>query len=907
MDGPRREQLLLGDFEVVRTIGAGGMGVVFEVVSRSTGVRYAAKKVLRSSDPAVRARFRREAELLARCDRHPGIVKVHTFGEAPDGAPCMILDLVEGEGLEKVLEREGRFPARRAAELARDVAAALAFVHERGVLHRDVKPSNILVEATGTPRLTDFGLATASDLERLTKTGQFVGTLFYCAPEQTGGQLRVGPWTDVYALGAVLFHLLGGAPPLEAETPLEHMARLHDDLPVPDVRTLAGDVPRDLSTIVAHALEKQPARRYASCADLARDLDRFLQGQPVAAVDAARRAAARKTRRRLLGGSLAIASLVTISLGARALLRAREIDRALADAGSAIESARHLLTAPGRADKDPVPAIREAIERGHDRLETAARLGATSTGAPAAELDALALELATTLAGRELARGAPARALEILDGAHGPLGPAGHLARARALAGVGRGPDASRELAALIPTLPADLKAEAAEVGGDVFASSGDFRSAAAEYGRALEAGPRAEREVRAKWGGAAALAGDSTTAFACARALLPDRALAALPDDRASNEKLAPLAPALYLRATTATTTQEKLRFLDAANKLAPEPEPLRVAVAQAWFDVAVAESSVLLGFLATPKGGSGMERDVRLAFQHYGRAVKLHPAIKSAPLWTSLGQLAIWARNFGAGNPEAVTAFLAEVLADLPEHPSALFLDIQRMEWEDERIHARALELLLRGLRNLPPREPDESPEVSHIASDLAVAYVRARLYRDPDLTALKSDVELVVEAAEHAGTCDAWFSVSRAFAALKDFKRAHECVERGVGRPRTEGLPFSDDLYLDARVTLLIGEGKTEEARALAQASYDDHPSEPRGAELARTLNAVGQYARVGELFPDIAALRFPDLIQEVGIAAARLGLGKRANQASDRLMLLGHRGEALLVRDEWTSRH
>jgi tetratricopeptide (TPR) repeat protein len=909
MDAPRRDQLLLGDFEVLRTIGAGGMGVVFEVASRKTGVHYAAKKVLRAGDRGARDRFRREAELLARCDRHPGIVKVHTYGEAPDGSPCMILDLVRGEGLEKVLEREVRLPPRRAAEVARDVARALAFVHSQGVVHRDVKPSNILIDEGATPRLTDFGLATASDLERLTRTGQFVGTLFYCAPEQTAGQSHlVGPWTDVYALGAVLFHMLAGEPPLGGDTPVELMARLNDPAAARDVRTLAPEVPEPLAAIVAHALEKEPARRYRSGGELAQDLERFLAGQPVGAASAARRSRAGQWLRRLLVGSIAVVALAAAGLGARSALRARERDRALADAASEIESARRLLATPARIEKEGTTAVREAIGRGEDRLGTALALGADDAGLRRAALDALALDLATVEAGRELARGAPARALEVLDGARGSLPPAGRLARARALAALGRGPEASRELEAVLPVLPAELRAEAAEVRGDIFASTGDWAHADAEYGRALDAGSRAELVVRAKRGGAAALAGDRATAFACARAVLPDAALAALPEERAANERLAPLAPALYLRATTATTTKEKLRFLEAASRLADEPEPLRRAIAQAWYDVALDESDLLVNLLVSPRL-TGSEKGVRRAFQHFGRAVALDPKIKANRYWGALGTLTVWAHNVGQADPAGLAAFLAQLLGDLPDQPVVLFLNAQTLDWERAPARQRAVELLRRALEKLPPQEPDEDPEILQIASELVVAHVRACTQSPPglDRDALRRDIELVRAVAAHAGTSDAWFHLSHGFTALGDFATAHDCVERGAGLPRMQGLPASDEPLVDARISVLIPEGKHADAYAIAKRFYDEFPGDEQHAfQLLRALNGLGRFESANELIPDVSRVENPGVLVEIGLAAVRLGLGPRVKETIERLEARHSFSQARVVRAEWDAR-
>jgi tRNA A-37 threonylcarbamoyl transferase component Bud32/tetratricopeptide (TPR) repeat protein len=269
----------LGDYDVVRAIARGGMGSVLEVVNRRSGARYAAKTLTRALDPTARARFRREAELLARCGRHPGIVRVHAVGETPAGAPYLILDLVEGETLERALERAGRLDPSRAARLVLEISRALGFMHAQGILHRDVKPSNVLLEGglDGTPRLTDFGLATTDDVTRLTKTGQFVGTLAYCSPEQATGR-PASAASDVFSLGCVLFHALAGEPPVKGDSGLEVVARLADDGPLRDVRELAKETPAALAGLVARAIAKAPEERYPDANALARDLERFQAG-----------------------------------------------------------------------------------------------------------------------------------------------------------------------------------------------------------------------------------------------------------------------------------------------------------------------------------------------------------------------------------------------------------------------------------------------------------------------------------------------------------------------------------------------------------------------------------------------------------------------------------------------------
>jgi hypothetical protein len=278
---PNRLPQQIGEYELVRGIARGGMGAVFEVKSARSGATYAAKTILKPGDSSARERFKREAELLARCDRHPGIVKIHAIGE-DRGVLYMILDLVRGEDLAAVLRREEKLEPARAARIIRDTARALAFVHALGVVHRDVKPENILLDEKGTPRLTDFGVATATDLERLTRSGAIVGTPRWISPEQAGG-LPVTPATDIFALGCILFRAVSGEFVLEGEDAMGYFALVGGPLPLRDVRDVDQGIPAPLAAIIARALSKSPGERYPSAEALAADLDAFLERKPLAA------------------------------------------------------------------------------------------------------------------------------------------------------------------------------------------------------------------------------------------------------------------------------------------------------------------------------------------------------------------------------------------------------------------------------------------------------------------------------------------------------------------------------------------------------------------------------------------------------------------------------------------------
>lgn len=271
------------DYELLEEIARGGMGVVFKARQLSLGRTVAVKMILAgqfASDSEVR-RFRMEAESAAGL-QHPHIVAIHEVGEY-HGQHFFSMDFVEGKSL-AALCREGPFAAVRAARYLKQVAEAIEFAHRGGVLHRDLKPSNILIDAFDLPRVTDFGLAKRADGgSDLTGTGQVLGTPSYMPPEQATGRAdEVGPASDVYALGAILYEMVCGRPPFLGESPVDTLAQVQNDEPVPPRRLNPG-VPRDLETVCLKCLQKEPARRYATASALAEDLARFLAGDPISA------------------------------------------------------------------------------------------------------------------------------------------------------------------------------------------------------------------------------------------------------------------------------------------------------------------------------------------------------------------------------------------------------------------------------------------------------------------------------------------------------------------------------------------------------------------------------------------------------------------------------------------------
>ena len=273
----------LGDYELLEEVGRGGQGVVFRARQKSLN-RIVALKVIGLGQWATKAhlrRFRLEAEAAASLD-HPCIVPIYEVGER-DGQCYFSMKFIEGGQLDEVV-KDAPMSIRQAVELIAKVARTVHYAHEHGILHRDIKPGNILIDAKGEPHLTDFGLARLVESEStVTRTLEVLGTPSYMAPEQAVGN-NAGPTsaTDIYGLGAVLYQLLTGHPPFAGGTTYETIKLLLETEPRPP-RLWNAKVDRDLSTICLKCLEKSPQRRYSSALALAEDLERWLRHEPILA------------------------------------------------------------------------------------------------------------------------------------------------------------------------------------------------------------------------------------------------------------------------------------------------------------------------------------------------------------------------------------------------------------------------------------------------------------------------------------------------------------------------------------------------------------------------------------------------------------------------------------------------
>jgi thiol-disulfide isomerase/thioredoxin len=276
------EVVAVPGYEIIERLGKGGMGVVYR--ARQLGLnRTVALKMILNAEYAGdddRRRFQVEAEAIARL-QHPNVVTVHEVGECR-GRPYFSLEHCGGGSLAQKLEA-GPWEALPAAQLVETIARAIHAAHGVGIVHRDLKPGNILLKEDGTPKVADFGLARRLDQQGKTQSGAIMGTPSYMSPEQAGGKSKeIGPASDVYALGAILYELLTGRPPFRAASDLDTVLQVIGGEPVP-VRRLQPKVPRDLETVCHKCLEKDPKKRYSSALALAEDLRRFQAGEPVTA------------------------------------------------------------------------------------------------------------------------------------------------------------------------------------------------------------------------------------------------------------------------------------------------------------------------------------------------------------------------------------------------------------------------------------------------------------------------------------------------------------------------------------------------------------------------------------------------------------------------------------------------
>ncbi len=274
------DTLFDGRYMIVRKLGAGGMADVYLAEDQELGRRVAIKILndRHANDDQFIERFRREAKNAAALN-HPNIVSIYDRGEAED-TYYIAMEYLDGRTLKELVVGRGPAPVNVAVEYARQILSALRFAHRHGIVHRDIKPHNVLVDREGRVKVTDFGIARAGT-SQMTEAGSIVGTAQYLSPEQARGT-EVDQRSDLYSLGVVLYELLTGQTPFDGDTPVEIAMKHLSATPRPPSQ-IRRDVPRDLDMVVMRALAKDPATRYQSAEEMEADLERVLRGAPVAA------------------------------------------------------------------------------------------------------------------------------------------------------------------------------------------------------------------------------------------------------------------------------------------------------------------------------------------------------------------------------------------------------------------------------------------------------------------------------------------------------------------------------------------------------------------------------------------------------------------------------------------------
>jgi len=392
--GPALPFEQIGGFRLLRPLRQGGMGEVYEARQESLGRTVALKLVrpeIRSS-PSARARFEREAAVLARLT-HPHVVTVYAFGEE-DGVCYIAMELVAGRGLDELaLDAAKAGTLLVAADVVRwgsEVARALACAHEAGVIHRDVKPANVRITPHGRAVLLDFGVAHQADVASITITGPLVGSPLYAAPEQFGGEGEVDERTDVYGLGAMLYECLGGRPVVERGTVEQVIHRkLHTE--PRSLRSLNERIARDLNVVVMKALERDPARRYASASAFADDLEAVLAFQPIRARPPSTALKIRAWARRrpaLAAATASLAAAVLLAAVAGVFAVRAEANERREDARRLVNEAGERVGTLGKARLRTVELEAE-VRKFHGHLESRYQ-----TPDRIARLDALELETA---------------------------------------------------------------------------------------------------------------------------------------------------------------------------------------------------------------------------------------------------------------------------------------------------------------------------------------------------------------------------------------------------------------------------------------------------------------------------------------------------------------------------------
>ncbi|RMG15035.1 MAG: serine/threonine protein kinase [Planctomycetota bacterium] len=730
---------LFGAYVLERELARGGMGAVYRVRHAESGQAMALKVMLAGSRATEKQlhRFRREARAQFELD-HPNIVKIHDVGEH-QGVLYYAMELVEGKSLDDF--RSFELPER--LKILAKVCRAIHHAHTHGYIHRDLKPANILIDSAGRPRVTDFGLAKNIDgTTQLTQEGAVMGTPFYMAPEQATGNVEaMGPHTDVFALGVLLYQLVTGELPFEANTAIELYRRILEEHPRPFVAH--GVLEPQLERVAFKALEKAPELRYASALELAEDIERCLRGEDpqASAVSTVRRVAiAAEKHRRSLGfvlGTivLGLAVLVGAALVFRTVRRHfREAKQAAALRAKAAEVAArleravtdsHTLSLPeaARGLDEAIAAARGLLAGPAGASEDAARLHALRRGALVRRAE-LALSEGSGRAAREAMR----LVGEARDGATPSEQPRLLALQVRACWRLGRSEEAERYLAALREA-PGDGEALALLEARDAL-RRGDYADARRRLGE-LRAGEAELLRARALWAEGERVAAQRVIERALPTARKPGRLLLRWGEALLAAQEVDAAAEACRQALLRDPSDEEIARRLASLRFL--QGRPLAAAAELAWARERCPDSHVLRALLARARWLAG--ESVR------GEAEALRGLPEAdvllADLADAAGEEEPYAALDGAGPELAVlhARWRADRGAEPPPDPdrfAALFEDVPRDRPPSPRL-ARALRafgwvLRARGDASAARRAAAEA--LRGLPGDLDAHYLLARL---------------------------------------------------------------------------------------------------------------------------------------------------------------------------------
>jgi eukaryotic-like serine/threonine-protein kinase len=353
--------VLSGRYRLESKLGSGGMSTVYlavdEVLDRAVAIKLLHREISEEADQLER--FRREARAAARLS-HPNLVGVIDAGE-DDGRPYIVFEYIEGRTLKRRLQEEGRLPVDEAVAYAIEIGRGLTAAHARKLVHRDVKPQNVLIDPDGRAKVTDFGIARSLESKGLTATGRVLGTTDYVSPEQAMGE-DVDERSDVYSLGVVLYEMLTGDVPFRAETQVG-VAMKHVNEPMPDVQARRPEVSAAVASVVDRATTKDPRDRYGTVAEMVRDLEQTLEveaarhggtsGEATSVLDSVPAERRRLGRRRRISGPGIAVALVLIALAAAAVIFANRLDLGGDDTPSGDGASEVRLSNDAASEFDP--------------------------------------------------------------------------------------------------------------------------------------------------------------------------------------------------------------------------------------------------------------------------------------------------------------------------------------------------------------------------------------------------------------------------------------------------------------------------------------------------------------------------------------------------------------------------